>query len=161
MAWYWWVFSAIVVFLIGRAIVGRSKPPARNDLAEIFEPVRRRRADANRELAKVVDVIANLPVVDLQSSPGNTLLREELDGVVRNFLDSKFQLEMGTQTKMVHVVVSPTRIAVFAKLHPTKSQAAAREFMRIADQAWSFRTRQVDDMQAAINQAEQEAAREQ
>jgi hypothetical protein len=85
-------------------------------------------------------------------------LRSELAESVRNFLESKIRTEWSTQTKMVHIVVSLAHITVFARLHPTKPQAAMREFMHIEENKWQFRTRQTDDMQAAIRQAEMEAS---
>jgi hypothetical protein len=157
MEWYWWLLIMIVVcFLIVRSAIKGSQKPVSNELA-FLDRDRCERADANRELEKVVDVIAALPVIGSQSSPGNTLSRSELAGSVRNFLEPKLLTEWRTQTKMVHIVVSPRLITAFAKLHPTRPQTAIREFMRIEDNTWSFRTRQVDNMQVAIRQADQEA----
>lgn len=157
MEWYWWLLIVIVAsFLVFRSTIKGSQKPVSNEFA-FLDQDRIERADVKQELDKVVDVIAALPVIGLQSSPGTTLSHSELTGSVRNFLEPKLLAEWRTQTKMVHIVVSPRLITTFAKLHPASSQAAMREFMRIEENTWSFRTRQVDDMHVAIRQADQEA----
>ena len=157
MDWYWWLLI-VGCFLIVRSTIKASPKPASDELA-FLDQDRGERADAARELAKVVDVIAALPVIGALSSSGNTLLRGELDESVRNFLEPKLRTEWSTKTKMVHIVTAPNLITVFAKLHPTKPQAAIREFMRMDENTWAFRTRQADDMQTAIRQAELVAER--
>jgi hypothetical protein len=157
MDWYWWVLLAIVIFFVVRSIISGSQEPAADELALIFDRLRSEGADANRELAKVVEAITALPVIESTAPYGNTLSREKLAGSIRNFLESKLRTEWKTQTKMVHVVLSPKHVTIFAKLRPTQAQAAARDFMRIADNIWTFSTRQVDEMQNAILQTEQEA----
>lgn len=155
MEWYWWILI-VGCFLIVRSTIKARQKPAPNELA-FLDQDRSERTDAERELVKVVDVIAALPVIGSQASYGNTLLRSELAESVRNFLESKLRTEWSTQTKMVHIVTSPKLITIFARLHPTRPQAAIREFIRIEENIWVFRTRQTDDMQAAIRQADMEA----
>jgi tetratricopeptide (TPR) repeat protein len=66
---------------------------------------------------------------------------------------------MHTSTKMLHVVMSPVQITALVKLKPTEPRTAIREFIRIADDKWAFRTRQADDMERAIREADQESDR--
>lgn len=158
MEWSWWYLIVVVVgFMIVRSTINARHKPVSNELA-FLDQYRQDLEDAKKELGKVVDVIAALPVTASQPSFGNTLSRSELDESIRNFLEQKARTEWSTQTKMVHIVVSPRLITVFAKLHPVKPQTAKREFIRIAENTWAFRTRQTDDMQAAIRQAELEAS---
>jgi hypothetical protein len=162
MDWYWWVLIAVVAFFVLRAVVRGSKrkagqAPASDEFAFLHE-ARERRAVVDRELAKVVALIANLPVVLPNPAFGNTLARDALPGSVSNFMQSAGLTGASTQTKMLHVVTSPVQVAAFVKLRPTEPQTAVREFVRIGEDKWAFRTRQADDMERAIRAAEQAAA---
>jgi len=156
MEWYWWLLLIVGCFLVVRSTIKGNRKPVPGEL-EFLDRDRNYRADANRELEKVVEVITTLPVIGSQSSSGATVSRAELAGSIRTLIEQKLIQEWRTQTKMVHVVVSPRIITVLVKMHPAKLQAALREFMRIEENTWSVRTRQVDDMQVAIRKADQEA----
>jgi hypothetical protein len=59
-----------------------------------------------------------------------------------------------TNTKMLHVVMSPTRVTVILKLKPTHPEATAREFIRIGDNAWAYTSQSSESMDVAIQKAE-------
>jgi predicted Zn-dependent protease len=54
-------------------------------------------------------------------------------------------------------VMSPIQITALVKLKPTEPRTAIREFIRIADDQWAFRTRQTDDMEGAIREADKDS----
>jgi hypothetical protein len=171
MDWYWWVLIAFgILILIGRwyrhrKLIGRrfghTNPPLRSDpeISAMFKRSRDEAAAADQELAKVVEVIADLFVVAPNSDYSNLLSRAGLQSCVSDFMRQAGLTGIRTSTKMLHVVMSPIQITALVKLKPTRPQAAVREFIRIADDKWAFRTRQVDDMEQAIREADQESDR--
>jgi hypothetical protein len=152
MDWYWWVLIAAgILILIGRWYRHRKRWRPR--------PSREEAALADQQLAKVVEVIADLFVVAPNPAYSNPLSRDGLPGCVSSFMRQAGFIGMRTDTQMLHVVMSPVQITAFVKLKPTKPRAAVREFIRIADDKWAFRTRQVDDMDRAVREADQESDR--
>jgi tetratricopeptide (TPR) repeat protein len=159
MDWYWWVLIAAgILMLIGRAYRKR-KPPREPEPLAFLQRSRDETALADQELAKVVEVIADLFVVAPNPAYSSLLSRDGLQGCVSNFMRQAGITGMHTSTKMLHVVMSPVQITALVKLKPTEPRTAIREFIRIADDKWAFRTRQADDMERAIREADQESDR--
>ena len=171
MDWYWWVLIAFgILILFGRWYrhrkrirrwFGHGKPPLRRDpeISAMFQRSRDEAAAADQELAKVVEVIADLFVVAPDPAYSSLLSRDGLHGCVSDFMRQAGLTGMRTDTKMLHVVMSPVQITALVKLKPTRPQAAIRDFIRIADDKWAFRTRQIEDMERAIREADQESDR--
>jgi hypothetical protein len=161
MEWYWWGAIAVGVIVLLKLMVGRSKPqpPRTNEIDAIFQRSRSEQATADQELAKVVDVIADLFVSPPNAAYGNTLSRDGLQGCVSNFMRQAGMTGLRTSTKMLHVVMSPVQITALVRLKPTEPQAAVRDFIRIANDKWAFRTRHADDMERAIREADAESDR--
>jgi hypothetical protein len=161
MDWYWWLLIAAgILILIGRGYRHRKPAPRRDsEVSAMFQRSRDEAALADQELAKVVDVIADLLVVAPNPAYSSLLSRDGLQGCVSNFMRQAGITGMRTSTKMLHVVMSPVQISAFVKLKPTEPHAAIREFIRIAGDKWAFRTRQTDDMEQAIREADKESDR--
>jgi hypothetical protein len=161
MDWYWWGAIAIGVIVLLKLMFGRSKPrpPRTNEIDTIFQRSRSEQATADQELAKVVEVIADLFVSPPNSAYANTLSRDELHGCVSNFMRQAGITGLRTNTQMLHVVMSPVQITALVRLKPTEPQAAVRDFIRIADDKWAFRTRKADNMERAIREADTESDR--
>ena len=161
MEWYWWGAIAIGVIVLLKLMFGRSKPrqPRTNEIDAIFQRSRSEQATADQELAKVVEVIADLFVSPPNSAYANTLSRGELHGCVSNFMRQAGITGLRTNTQMLHVVMSPVQITALVRLKPTEPQAAVRDFVRIAHDKWAFRTRKADDMERAIREADAESDR--
>jgi hypothetical protein len=162
MDWYWWVVIAVVAYFVIKSAFSSARrtaspKPAHDDFA-FLKRVRERDAAVDRALAQVVDRILALPVVPPNPAYGSTLARDAVESSVSNFMQSAGRTGAGTSTKMLHVVLSPLRLTAFVKLRPTEPQAAMREFIRIADDSWAFRTRPVDDMNSAVAAAKRAAA---
>jgi hypothetical protein len=159
MDWYWWVLIAAgILTLVGRWYRQR-KPAARRDtdVPDTFQLSRDEAVLADLELAKVVDVIVDLLVIPPNAAYPNLLSRDALQGCVSNFMRRAGITGMRTGTKMLHVVMSPIQITALVKLKPTEPRTAIREFIRIADDQWAFRTRQTDDMEGAIREADKDS----
>ena len=161
MEWYWWGAIAIGGIVLLKLVFGRSKPqpPRTNEIDAIFQRSRSEQATADQELAKVVEVIADLFVSPPNSAYANTLSRDELHGCVSNFMRQAGITGLRTNTQMLHVVMSPVQIIALVRLKPTEPQAAVRDFIRIADDKWAFRTRKADNMERAIREADAESDR--
>ena len=169
MDWYWWVLIAAgILILIGRWYrhrkliarrFGDRKPAARRDTeaSDVFQLSRDEAAVADLELEKVVDVIVDLLVIPPNAAFPNLLSRDGLQGCVSSFMRLAGITGMRTNTKMLHVVMSPIQITALVKLKPTEPRTAIREFIRIADDQWAFRTRQTDDMEGAIREADKDS----
>jgi hypothetical protein len=161
MAWYWWVLISGGIIVLFKVMIARSKPkPLReNELTAIFKKSNDEKSLADRELAEVVKVIADLFVVAPNTAYSNMLSRGELHGCVSNFMREAGITGLRTHTKMLHVVMSPVQITALVKLKPTEPRTAVREFIRIADDKWAYRTRQANDMEGAIRAADEESDR--
>jgi hypothetical protein len=161
MEWYWWVLVAVGVIVLIKLVAGRRKPEpsGENEISAMFQRSRDEGALVDGELAKVVAAIADLFLVAPNSAYSNMLSRAELQGCVSNFMRQAGLTGIHTSTKMLHVVMSPVQITALVKLKPTEPRTAIREFIRIADDKWAFRTRQADDMERAIREADQESDR--
>src|SRR5258705_8347714 len=161
MEWYWWVAIAVGVIVLLKILFGRGKPEPRrtNEIGGIFQRSRDEQAAAEQELAKVVDVIADLFVSPPNSAYANMLSRDGLQSCVSNFMRQAGITGMRTHTKMLHVVMSPVQITALVRLKPTEPQAAVRDFIRIADDKWAFGARHADDMERAIREADAESDR--
>jgi len=161
MEWYWWGAIAIGGIVLLKLVFGRSKPqpPRTNEIDAIFQRSRTEQATADQELAKVVEVIADLFVSPPNSAYANTLSRDELHGCVSNFMRQAGITGLRTNTQMLHVVMSPVQITALVRLKPTEPQAAVRDFIRIADDKWAIRTRKADNMERAIREADAESDR--
>lgn len=159
MDWYWWpLIAAGILILIGRWYRHRKPAPQRDsEVSAIFQRSRDEATLADLELSKVVDVIADLLVIPPNSAYPSILSRDGLQGCVSNFMRQAGITGMRTSTKMLHVVMSPIQISAFVKLKPTEPRAAIREFIRIADDKWAFRTRQTDDMEQAVREADKDS----
>jgi Tetratricopeptide repeat len=169
MDWYWWLLIAAgILILIGRWYrhrkliarrYGNRKPAAGRDseVSDIFQHSHDEARLADHELAKVVDVIVDLLVIPPNAAYPNLLSRDALQGCVSNFMRQAGITGMRTGTKMLHVVMSPIQITALVKLKPTEPRTAIREFIRIADDQWAFRTRQTDDMEGAIREADKDS----
>ena len=161
MEWYWWVLVAVGVIVLIKLVAGRRKPEpsGENEISAMFQRSREEGALVDGELAKVVAAIADLFVVAPNSAFSNMLSRAELQSCVSNFMRQAGLTGIHTSTKMLHVVMSPVQITALVKLKPTEPRTAVREFIRIADDKWAFRTRPADDMERAIREADQESDR--
>jgi hypothetical protein len=161
MEWYWWVLIAVGVIVLIKLVAGRRKPEpsGENEISAMFQRSREEGALVDRELGKVVAAIADLFAVAPNSAYSSLVSRAELQSCVLNFMRPAGLTGIHTSTKMLHVVMSPVQITALVKLKPTEPRTAVREFIRIADDKWAFRTRQVDDMERAIREADQESDR--
>src|SRR5580704_18027299 len=161
MEWYWWVLVGVGVIVLIKLVAGRRKPEpsGENENSAMFQRSRDEGALVDGELAKVVAAIADLFLVAPNSAYSNMLSRAELQGCVTNFMRQAGLTGIHTSTKMLHVVMSPVQITALVKLKPTEPRTAVREFIRIADGKWAFRTRQADDMERAIREADEESDR--
>jgi len=161
MEWYWWVLIAVGVIALIKLAAGRRKPEpsGENEISAMFQRSRDEAALVDRELAKVVAAIADLFAAAPNSAYSNMVSRAELPSCVSNFMRQAGLTGIHTSTKMLHVVMSPVQITALVKLKPTEPRTAVREFIRIADDKWAFRTRQADDMERAIREADQESDR--
>jgi hypothetical protein len=161
MEWYWWVLIAVGAVVLIKLVSGRGKraPEPEIEISAMLGRSRQENAQADAELAKVVEVIADLFVVAPDPAFSQTLSRQELQSCVSGFMRQPGLTGLRTHTKMLHVVMSPVQVSAIVKLKPTQPQAAVREFIRIADDRWAFRTRQADDMERAIRAADQESDR--
>jgi hypothetical protein len=160
MDWYWWLIIAVVGIALIKKVAGggkRTSPPD-DELAFLSEG-RERRDVAAQEIAKVVKLIEELSLVPPNATYANTLSRNAIYESVAKFMTPAGLTGLNTHTKMLHVVMSPTQITAFVKLRPTEPQTAVREFIRVGESAWAFRTRQVADMEAAVRAAEEETKR--
>jgi len=120
-------------------------------LTTIFQRSRSEQATADQELAKVVEVIADLFVSPPNSAYANTLSRDELHGCVSNFMRQAGITGLRTNTQMLHVVMSPVQITAPGAVEADRAgRRRLRDFIRIADDKWTFRTRKADDMERAI-----------
>src|SRR5436853_2126414 len=129
MEWYWWGAIAIGIIVLLKFMFGRSKPhpPRTNEIDAIFQRSRSEQSTADQELAKVVEVIADLFVSPPNSAYANTLSRGELQSCVSNFMRQAGITGLRTSTKMLHVVMSPVQITALVRLKPTEPQAAVRD----------------------------------
>ncbi len=161
MEWYWWIVIAVGVIVLIKLVAGRRKPEpsGENEISAMFQRPRDEAARADQELAKVVAAIADLFVVAPNPAYSNILSRAGLQSCVSGFMRQAGLTGMRTSTKMLHVVMSPVQITALVKVKPTEPRTAVREFIRIADDEWAFRTRQADDMDRAIREADQELDR--
>jgi len=157
MGWYLWLIIGVVGIGLISKLAGRGKQtlPDGGELAFLREG-RERREVVDQQIAKVVKLIEDLSLVPLNASYSNSLSRNAMHESVDKFMTPAGILGISTHTKMLHVVMSPTQITAFVKLRPTEPQAAVREFIRVGESEWAFRTRQVVDMEEAIRVAEAE-----
>src|SRR5882672_2291342 len=169
-SWHWWLLIVISIYLISRAVSGNRKAepkqaPHRNhqafrdNLRQRLDNVRQRDAAVDRELAKVAGLILRLPVVRPDPAYPSTLTANDIAPSVTNFMQSAGRTGASTSTKMLHVVMSPVGLTAFVKVRPTRPQAAVREFIRISDEKWAYRTWPTDDMDRVIAAAEKAASR--
>jgi tetratricopeptide (TPR) repeat protein len=161
MEWYWWIVIAVGVIVLIKLVAGRRKPEpsGENEISAMFQRSRDEAALADQELAKVVAAIADLFVVAPNSAYANILSRAGLQSCVSDFMRQAGLTGMRTSTKMLHVVMSPVQITALVKVKPTEPRTAVREFIRIADDKWAFRTRYADEMERAVREADQESDR--
>src|SRR5258705_2502924 len=126
MEWYWWVAIVVGVIVLLKVLSGRGKPEPRrtSEIDAIFQRSRDEQAQAEQELAKVVDIIADLFVSPPNSAYANMLSRDGLQSCVSNFMRQAGITGMRTHTKMLHVVMSPVQIPALVRLKPTEPQAA-------------------------------------
>ncbi len=148
----WWVVLVLVGLFLVSALRARSKPPPRNELNEIFQPVRDRNAAVGREVSKVTDWILDMAVSPAPRLAASEVLdRDLVRQSVEAFLKGPLSTGISTSTPMVHVANTEGSVILIAKLRPDKMAAASREFERVSETAWHVRTRKVDDFDIAVD----------
>ncbi len=147
-----WIAVGVAGLILVSALRARSKPPPRNELNEIFQPVRDRNAAVEREISLVVGWILEMEVSPAPRLAASEVLdRELVRQSVETFLKGPLSTGISTSTPMVHVANTENCVILIAKLRPDKKMAASREFERVSATAWHVRTRKVDDFDVAVD----------
>lgn len=157
MSWLWWSLGlgVIVIFLVYRRPSPRQPVSARD---EILGPLQRQWDAVDRELAKVKELILNLPVDSSTGGHAGLISRQDIGNAVSTFMRQAATIGAQTDTRMIHVVTSPTRITVILKLKPTRPEVAIRNYVRVGDDVWGYSSKTSPDMASAIRAAEVEGA---
>jgi hypothetical protein len=156
--WILIIAAVLVVLWIGGRVRGRpaDRPGHGDETAEFFA--------AKREAASIVDQnvdqlyleIKNLPVVADPGVGGATVAFAGLRENIRAFVGPTLRTAVDTSTTdMVRAVRAMDRFTIFAKTHPLrgKRDANVREFVRTGDDAWTYRSRTVADIESAAAEA--------
>ena len=146
MAWYWWLLIALIVMgIVGSMLGGRRSGGGANELNDIFEPVRRDRAEADRYSTAAIAFLRDLPIVP-DPGAGQSQSHDQVAANLRSFFATRFV--------RTHVVAGSKRMALIQEINGRADQTVTREIVRTGADSWSVRTFPSADFAAAIRAAE-------